>query len=399
MRKRLLNLTIIILLMGGSAAYGFFVHRDHIFPYRQLASIVGREGEEPQQAEQMAPATEPAAEPKSGEDEETFTASESAMFEEIAPLYSQTDVESLISIHTPEEALSLRTQLVALLWGQDGLPQRQPDEVQQDVDDTHVEGVARVERLLVKMDFGLEAVAYHYIPAEANGKLVIWHEGHYDFVHYEYVQQFIEQGYAVLTYCMPQFCENTHPLVSVPRLGEIKLDFHEYMVFLQPETGHPLKYFIEPVVVGLNYVQQTYDYEHIAMVGYSGGGWSTTVAAAIDPRIQSSFPVAGSYPIFLREYRDRSHYEQQLPEVYTLVNFLEMYVLGGYGEGRMQLQINNQYDPCCYAGIKGRVYEDQVSQRVAQLGEGSWALYIDPYEEHGISPRSMMVIFDYLAEQ
>ena len=30
------------------------------------------------------------------------------------------------------------------------------------------------------------------------------------------------------------------------------------------------------------------------MIGLSGGGWSTTVAAALDPRIGLSLPVAGS---------------------------------------------------------------------------------------------------------
>jgi hypothetical protein len=32
------------------------------------------------------------------------------------------------------------------------------------------------------------------------------------------------------------------------------------------------------------------------MLGLSGGGWSTTLAAAVDPRIQLSFPTAGSVP-------------------------------------------------------------------------------------------------------
>ena len=62
----------------------------------------------------------------------------------------------------------------------------------------------------------------------------------------------------------------------------------------------------------------------------------------------------------------------------------------------MQMQIINQYDPCCYAGNKGQVYADDVGNRVAQLGAGNWTLSIDPNTEHDISPQSMDKIFDYL---
>lgn len=396
MSKRLLKLMVILILMGGSATYGFFIHRNHIFPYKQaqqLVDVLRGSAEEPQIAEDLV---DPQA---GGEEEETLTAPERELFEEINPLYNQTDVEGLITIHTADDVESLRGKLVALLWGEEGMPQRPPDEVEQVAGTQKMQGVARVERLVVKMEFGLDSVAYHYIPEDGNGKLVIWHEGHYDFVHEEYIQQFIDQGYAVLAFCMPLYCENARPVVSVPRLGNIAMEFHDYMVFLDPQNGHPLKFFLEPVVVGLNYIQGEYGYRHITMTGFSGGGWSTTMAAAIDARIQSSFPVAGSYPIFLREYRDRSHYEHQLPEVYTLTNFLELYVMGGYGDERMQMQVVNQYDPCCYAGIKGQVYGEVVAERVSQLGAGSWALYIDPYHEHGISPQVMEQIFYYLNER
>lgn len=394
MDKRLLNSITVLLLMAGSVIYGFFIHRNQLFPYAQVRQLAEtfRSGRDESQLEEFQ-GNQPS------DEEETLTASEKALFEEIDPLYAQTNVANLLSIQTPADVDALRQQLVTLLWGEGQLPQRLPDVVQQDVGNGELTKVARVERLVIKMEFGLDSVAYHYIPTNSNGKLIIWHEGHYHFIHTEYVQQFIDQGYAVLTFCMPLYCENSTPVVSDQRLGDFKLAFHDHMVFLSPETGHPVKYFLEPIIASLNYLEQEYEYRHIAMAGFSGGGWSTTMVAAIDPRVQSSFPAAGSYPVFLRGYRDRSHYEQQLPEIYTLTNFLELYVMGGYGDDRMQMQIINQYDPCCYAGIKGQVYADEVAGRVAQLGSGSWELYIDPYYEHGISPQSMELILDYLADK
>ena len=41
-------------------------------------------------------------------------------------------------------------------------------------------------------------------------------------------------------------------------------------------------------------------YEDVYLAGLSGGGWSTTFAAAIDPRIVASFPIAGSVPCEMR---------------------------------------------------------------------------------------------------
>ena len=53
------------------------------------------------------------------------------------------------------------------------------------------------------------------------------------------------------------------------------------------------------MIIAINYIEQIYGDVNISMCGFSGGGWTTTIAAAIDPRIKNSFPVAGSLPVFL----------------------------------------------------------------------------------------------------
>eukprot|EP01043_Picozoa_sp_COSAG02_P103688 COSAG02_NODE_39697_length_414_cov_0.596825_2_plen_47_part_01 len=47
-------------------------------------------------------------------------------------------------------------------------------------------------------------------------------------------------------------------------------------------------------MLAVNYAKNVLRYKHIVMVGISGGGWTTTVSAAIDPRIELSMPIAGS---------------------------------------------------------------------------------------------------------
>src|SRR5438445_13772028 len=104
------------------------------------------------------------------------------------------------------------------------------------------------------------------------------------------------------------------------------------------------------------------------MSGISGGGWTTHLYAALDPRIKESFPVAGSLPSYLRTGAcgsfETGDYEQN-PAVSSIVShfynniasYLDLYILASYGEGRKQIQILNQYDACCFAGIRYLTYE------------------------------------------
>jgi hypothetical protein len=48
--------------------------------------------------------------------------------------------------------------------------------------------------------------------------------------------------------------------------------------------------------LSVNYAVNVLGYKHVVLVGLSGGGWTTTVTAAVDPRIKLSIPIAGSVP-------------------------------------------------------------------------------------------------------
>ena len=61
-----------------------------------------------------------------------------------------------------------------------------------------------------------------------------------------------------------------------------------------------MRYFVEPVVLTANYALTHLNYTRIYMAGLSGGGWTTTLAPAIDKRIVGSFPIAGSVPCSMR---------------------------------------------------------------------------------------------------
>ena len=115
--------------------------------------------------------------------------------------------------------------------------------------------------------------------------------------------------------------------------------------------------------------------------------------AAIDQRVHYSFPVAGTYPIFIRSSAVTDQwgdYEQILPSLYRISNYLELYILGGHGKNRKQLQILNQNDSCCFSGTEWKKYSSTIKSKVAEIGDGDWDLYMDKTpSHHSISDAAM----------
>ena len=95
-------------------------------------------------------------------------------------------------------------------------------------------------------------------------------------------------GYDVMNHHMPTFQPN-----AVNPYG-VQCD-HAWFAQFEVQGASVLRFFLEPVVRSINYAT-TLGYKRVVMTGLSGGGWSTTMLAAIDPRITLSLPVAGSMP-------------------------------------------------------------------------------------------------------
>lgn len=150
---------------------------------------------------------------------------------------------------------------------------------------------------------------------------------------------------------------------------------HEIVLGLRPTAGSGMQFFIEPVAVVVNWAVDE-GFSEISMIGLSGGGWTTTLAAAIDPRIRYSFPVAGSLPLYVRT-SDLGDAEQFDPATYSIAGYPDLYVLGGAGDGSRQRQILNRYDDCCFSGVRHLAYEEYVRSTGATIGSGEWDVFID----------------------
>lgn len=324
-------------------------------------------------------------------------------------IFLNTDVNKLISIHNTDEATVKRAELVSFIWGPDGLPKDVPASVDKGIADERYKDLSnlkQIDRLNVTMQWGLTSTAYHFIPAVGNGKLLIYHGGHDgDFVvAKDLIEFFLKNGFALIALSMPLEAPNNRPVVDLERVGKIQLAFHEQLKLLKMKAGHPVQLFLTPVAACLNYAKPL-GYNSVYMAGLSGGGWTTTIYAALDPRIIRSYPVAGTLPLHLRKDGKRSNtaqrgvdwgdYEQSIPELYTIANYLELYVLSSSGDGRKQLQILNKNDPCCMGGEDFRSYESVVNERVRASGNGSFAVYLDTKNtNHSISNTALDVIIN-----
>jgi hypothetical protein len=283
----------------------------------------------------------------------------------------------------------MRQQLRRVIFGASTLggPQR----VETGVVDANWPGIA-IDRLTFEMEFGITSTAYLLHASAPNGRLAIYHEGHgkHFVARKAVILQLLAAGYDVAAFDMILDGRNNKPTVCLPVQGCVRFAVHNQMALLQPSDGHALRFLLEPVGALLHHT----DYETVAMVGLSGGGWATTLMAALDERIDYSFPVAGSLPLSIRTGESMGDWEQMLPGVAHLVSYEDLYLMATSG-GRYQMQILNRYDACCFAN-DGAAYYATVTQAANDLG-GTWDLFVDEsHKAHDISPLAMNQIMRVL---
>jgi hypothetical protein len=91
-------------------------------------------------------------------------------------------------------------------------------------------------------------------------------------------------------------------------------------------------------------------------------------------------------------------YEQTNIELYKNVNYLELYVLGAYGDGRQHIQIFNKNDPCCFSGNGYETYEFVIKDKISQLGKGTFQILIDDtHNGHKISDHTLKLVYEMIS--
>jgi len=297
-----------------------------------------------------------------------------------------------ITIQSSRDLAAKRQALIDYLWGAHGFPRGQlPSAVAKSIKSpvSGLNNLERVDELQIAMGEAERGLAYHFVAMRSNGRLVVVDQGHActfddtvapagkNYGMQRAIQELLSAGFSVLAVYMPH---------EIP--GDCQgTSGHNAMFARTSAAGGPMRYFLEPVAVCLNYLQAKSradrfpEYREFDMVGFSGGGWTATIYVAIDPRITMSFPVAGSLPLYLRTGASVGDAEQTDAPFYKIAGYPDLYVMGAYGPGRKQVQILNRRDSCCFgenqhdAALMGmtweaavRGYETRVQTALEHLG-------------------------------
>jgi hypothetical protein len=226
----------------------------------------------------------------------------------------------------------------------------------------------------------------------------------------------LQEGYTVIAMNMPLCGWNTDRMIHLPNGGTTTISgagsgaHNDMFAKLAPPAlpdGQAFRFFLEPVVQNINYFQsEVGSSADVTMIGLSGGGWTTAMAAAVDPRIGLSIPVAGSAPLYVQNaIRTGGDMEQIYTPLYDeriaadqsgggIATYLECYALGAYGEGRRQIMVTIPGEP---AGlfptswvtdtIDGGRVSDILTGTMSGLHRGQWTYAYDSSANiHQISP-------------
>jgi len=212
----------------------------------------------------------------------------------------------------------------------------------------HVRNHAVVEAHRIDTAPGLASRVAWFTPrAPAPNRYAIYHEGHGGRavdIAAETIDWLLARGWTVIAIDMP---------LTGANISDIRPGFTTHLDFdtLDDGTTSPLAHFLTPVgAVVDEIVDRSAGIDpDVLLIGRSGGGWTTYVYGAIDPRVDVAISVAGGTPMSGRlsvSPAEVGDYEQSWPPLFSVVRHEDLMIAAG---SRGSLHIYNQYDNCCFA--------------------------------------------------
>lgn len=295
---------------------------------------------------------------------------------------SGADLQPVIHIRDKEDVETIRQALLEFIFGASELPATLPE--------------PSGGGMLVRLPNGFTSFISVFTPDASNGALVIYHTGHEGFTVRDraVIQTYLKAGYTVWSLNMPLVEQQPSGVaVTLPSLGHLTIHEHRQMTYLDEITdGHPMRYFVEPVIAAVNRAEEM-GYSDIFVTGLSGGGWTTILAAALDLRIDASYPIAGGLPLSMRfdqPKRNWGDWEENLPELFQIASFEDLSILGA--AGRSQIQVLNEYDICCYNDSRYLDFVPAIKSVVELLGGRFEICWSESEFLHRANPAALQVI-------
>lgn len=194
--------------------------------------------------------------------------------------------------------------------------------------------------------------------AENKKKLLIYHQGHggnpfkfQDFL--EIKKKFISEGYDVLSLSMTGLGYNKNPINFPGYQKDSDPRFHStYASYFDSKFSNkkPLSLMLSGNYYLIKNIIKKNNYEEIAMIGISGGGWYTTLLSSIITKINVSYSFAGTMPLIFGLFDNPIlDWEQIDSSLFNIVDYNSLYILstldGDGNSNRRHYQVYNDEDP------------------------------------------------------
>lgn len=271
------------------------------------------------------------------------------------------------------------------------------------------QNIRSVETGTITLDHNFISKVFFFHPMVSNGlnTRIIYHAGHVygvanednyindthmDEYSVRVIDYFLSHGFEVVALNMPLVADNTAPEQILEGTRVYPMMGHHDIFYLKD----PFYYFVAPMKATTDYLQAQFNCNEFIMVGLSGGGWTTTLYSALDPRIVQSYPVAGSIPIPLRTApNDWGDEEQNDSTFYSEFNYTTLYFLGSSGKNRLQYQVLNMHDDCCFAFNGASYWVPAVQHALQQSTEGGALQFL--YDTFSLTHHISLVAVDSIA--
>lgn len=284
--------------------------------------------------------------------------------------------ENEIHITDESSANSLRSTLIAEVFNGSGLPTTTPTittgvsgnlHICESADITDFSSIDKYSFAKTDVDgFTWTNVGYLlHTSATPNNKLIINIQGHIsdsDAAHEDYMSQALALGYDVY-FCALPVASNDNTETNPTVTGQSTTGHDQIKTGgLDDGTYNALELFLFDKIAAVNEFEN--DYDEIYMNGISGGGWCTTMCAALDTRISKAVAVRGYKP---RSFRDivtdrEGDYEQggsmftqvrttaNVYNSFSAVSFIDLVIMATTGN-RIFHSTSHRLDDCCFVGL------------------------------------------------
>lgn len=306
-----------------------------------------------------------------------------------------------LHIATETDANNLRTTLIASVFNGGGLPTITPTSttsytgVMHICNSANLTGFSTITRYAFATNDidGFTWTNRCYLietSATSNGNLIINCQGHItdsSTAHESLMNDALAAGYDVLfvALCISSNDNTeTNPNITLQSTGG-----HDQIAStgLDRVGYNALELYLFDKVSAINLLVG--NYTDIYMCGISGGGWCTTIMAALDTRIKRAVAVRGYLPRCFKDdvFNLEGDYEQggslfkqlrttsRIYDLYSDISYIDMVLMGTTG-ARVFHGTSHRTDSCCFKGLS-YLYWRQPIRRLAETWGGDFYHYVD----------------------